>query len=95
MNKNKILSGLLSIIIGSSLCISAIDLLSKPENIPFSFNPMESLDAYFFSFVFLMGNIGWILGGLILISFLSALYFLGTWIYKVISKKDNHHISNF
>ena len=85
-NQNKILSGLLSVIIGFAGSILAIDLLSKPDNVAISFNPIDSLSGFFFTFVFMMGTIGWIVGGLVLIAYLSAFYFLGTWIYKLVSK---------
>lgn len=87
MNKSKILSGLISLVIGSCLSLLAIDYMSKPENVPVSLDPIDSISGYFFTFVFTMGTFGWFLGGLLLIAVLSAFYFLGTWIYKIISKK--------
>lgn len=87
MNQNKILSGVISVIIGSSLSVLAIDLISKPDNVRVSFNPIDSLSGFFFTFVFTMGDFGWIIGGLVLIAYLSAFYFLGTWIHKLISIK--------
>ena len=86
MNKNKILSGLISIFIGSTLSLFVMDLMSKPENVPVSLDPIDSISGFFFTFVFMMGTIGWIVGGLVLIAYLSAFYFLGTWIYKLVSK---------
>ena len=87
MNKSKILSGLLSVLIGSTLSMLIMDLMSKPENVPVSLDPIDSISGYFFTFVFTMGTIGWFVGGLLLIAYLSAFYFLGTWIYKLITKK--------
>ena len=86
MNKNKILSGLISVFIGSTLSLFVMDLMSKPENVPVSLDPIDSISGFFFTFVFMMGTIGWIVGGLVLIAYLSAFYFLGTWIYKLVSK---------
>ena len=86
MNKNKILSGLISVLIGSTLSLFVMDLMSKPQNVPVSLNPIDSISGFFFTFVFMMGTIGWIVGGLVLIAYLSAFYFLGTWIYKLVSK---------
>ncbi len=89
MNKqNKIFSGLLFLIIGLIIAILAIDYLSKPDNFPISFKPIESLKTYFFSFVFTMGGFGWILGNLILAIYSSAFYILGTRIYKLVSKNE-------
>ena len=86
MNKSKILSGLISVFIGSTLSLFVMDLMSKPENVPVSLDPIDSISGFFFTFVFMMGTIGWIVGGLVLIAYLSAFYFLGTWIYKLVSK---------
>lgn len=86
MNKSKILSGLISVLIGCTLSLVVMDLMSKPENVPVSINPVDSLSGYFFTFVFTTGNFGWIVGSLILIAYLSAWYFFGTWIYKIVSK---------
>ena len=86
MNKSKILSGLISVLIGSTLSLFVMDLMSKPENVPVSLDPIDSISGFFFTFVFMMGTIGWIVGGLVLIAYLSAFYFLGTWIYKLVSK---------
>ena len=86
MNKSKILSGLISVLIGSTLSMLIMDLMSKPENVPVSLDPIDTISGYFFTFVFTMGTIGWFAGGLLLIAVLSAFYFLGTWIYKLISK---------
>ena len=87
MKKSKILSGLISVVIGSCLSLLAIDFMSKPENVPVSLNPVDSISGYFFTFVFMMGNLGWIVGSLLLLAYLSAWYFFGIWIYKLISKK--------
>ena len=88
MNQNKILSGIINVIIGSSLSVLAIDLVSKPDNVPVSFNPIDTISGFFFTFVFMMGDLGWIVAGLVLIAYLAAFYFLGTWIYKLISHKQ-------
>lgn len=86
-NQTKILSGLLCVLIGFIISILAIDLLSKPDNVAISFNPVESLRTYFFSFVFVLGNLGWLTGGLLLISYLLAFYFLGIVLFKLLTKK--------
>lgn len=86
-NQNKILSGLLFLLIGFVIAILAIDFLAKPDNIPVSFDPIESLKTYFFTFVFSMGTFGWILGSALLMSYLAAFYICGIRIYKLISKK--------
>ena len=86
-NQNKIYFGILFSLVGFILSIFAIDLLSKPDNVAISFDPIDSLSGFFFTFVFMMGTIGWLIGSLVLIIYLSAFYFLGTWIYKVTSKQ--------
>ena len=85
--QNKIYFGILFSLVGFILSIFAIDLLSKPDNVAISFDPIDSLSGFFFTFVFMMGTIGWLMGSLVLIIYLSAFYFLGTWIYKFTSKQ--------
>jgi len=82
MNKIKVIYGVLSILLGYIVFILMIDLASKPTNIGISLKPLESLEIYFFGFVWIMGNIGWIIGSLLLTVFLALFYFLGVWIYK-------------
>lgn len=82
MNKNKIIYGLLSVLVGVIAFMLIIDTSSKPTNIGISFNPTDSLGAYFFGFVWIMGSIGWVLGSLLLIGLLISFYFVGIWIYK-------------
>lgn len=82
MNKNKFFSGIIGIVIGYALFTLLVDVISKPENVSIAFQPIESFQIYFFGFVFALGAIGWILGGLLLIAFLALFYFLGTWVYK-------------
>lgn len=81
--RNKNIFGSVGIIVGSMLLLLIIDYSSKPDNIPLSLKPIESMQTYFFSFVFTLGTIGWILGGLLLIGYLVLCYFLGAWIQKL------------
>ena len=83
--RNKNIFGSVGILIGGILLLLIIDYSSKPNNIPLSLKPIESMQTYFFSFVFTLGNIGWVLGGLLLIGYLMLCYFLGAWIQKVFS----------
>lgn len=83
--RNKNIFGSVGIIVGSILLLLIIDYSSKPDNIPLSLKPIESMQTYFFSFVFTLGTIGWILGGLLLIGYLVLCYFLGAWIHKTIN----------
>ncbi len=45
------------------------------------------MQTYFFSFVFTMGTVGWVLGSLLLIGILMLFYFIGVWFYNTIFKK--------
>ena len=87
MKKNKIISGTIGVLVGYTLFVLLIDFLSEPSNIPLAFKPIESLQTYFFAFVFTMGAIGWILGCLLLIVFWVLFYFIGTWVYKTVIRK--------
>ena len=86
---NKIIYGIISVLIGYLLFILIIDASSKPTNIGLSLRPIESLDIYFFGFVWIMGNTGWVIGTLLLLAYLALFYFIGLWIYK-----KTHRIKN-
>ena len=84
MNKNKVFSGVVATIIGYIALILIIDVLSKPSNVSVALKPIESIETYFFGFVYGMGNIGWVLGSLLLVGFLVLFYLIGTWVYKIV-----------
>lgn len=87
MNRNKTISGTISMFIGYILFALLVDVVSKPDNVSVSFRPIESMQTYFFSFVFTMGTVGWVLGSLLLIGILMLFYFIGVWFYNTIFKK--------
>ncbi|MBA6154302.1 hypothetical protein [Gelidibacter maritimus] len=86
LNKNKIISGCIGLLVGYIIMILLIDAISKPDQIPVSFKPIESIETYIFSFVFTLGTLGWILGSLLFIGYLVVFYYLGTWVYKLMFK---------
>ena len=86
MSKNKILSGCLGTLIGYILFMLIVDVVSKPSNVALSLQPIDSIETYYFSFVFGMGIVGWVLGSLLLIGYLVLFYFIGTWVYKLLIK---------
>jgi hypothetical protein len=59
-----------------------IDFVTKPINTRLSFKPIDHLESYFFGFVWSMGNIGWVIGSVLLIGGLALFFLLGTWVYK-------------
>ena len=85
-SRNNIIGGCLGSIIGYIVFILLVDVISKPSNVSIALKPIDSIETYFFGFVFTMGNIGWILGGLLLIGFLAIFFFLGSWICQMIFK---------
>lgn len=86
MKKAKIISGCLGVCIGYILLLLLIDVLSKPDNVPMSLKPIESMQTYFFGFVFSMGTLGWVLGSLLLLGYLAMFNYLGIWIIKMLFK---------
>lgn len=82
MNRIKIIYAVLCLLVGYILFLLILDIASKPSNIGVSHRPIESLETYFFGFVWVMGNIGWVLGSILLIGFLTLFYFLGILIYE-------------
>lgn len=87
MNKNKTLAGTIGIVIGYILFVLLVDAVSKPSNISLALRPIDSIKTYFFSFVFTLGTIGWVIGGVLLIGFLVLFYLIGVETYKTLSKK--------
>lgn len=89
MKKKKIFSGLSGILIGCIGFLLITDAIAKPTNVGVSLNPIESLETYYFGFVWVMGDLGWFVGSLLLVGFLALLYFIGVWIYKKTGSKIN------
>lgn len=87
MNKNRIFSGIVGVIVGSLLFSILIDLISKPSNFRLKLEPIDSFNTYYFSFVYGLGTVGVILGTLLLLGYLVFFYFIGTWIYELIAKE--------
>ena len=84
MSKNKVISGCIGAFFGYILFILMVDILSKPSNVSLSLQPIESIETYYFGFVFSMGTIGWVLGSLLLIGFLVLCSFMGIWVHQLI-----------
>ena len=91
MSRNRIIAGCISSIIGYILFVLLVDMISKPINVSVALRPIESLETYFFGFAFTMGNIGLLVGGLLLIGFITVFYLIGTLVYKLISRNKRHH----
>lgn len=83
MKMNKRTYGLLCVLTGYILFILIIDSSSKPTDVGISLKPIESLETYFFGFVWGLGNLGWLIGSVLLIGFLIVFYFIGVWLYKI------------
>lgn len=87
MKKNKTISGCLAVFVGYVILLFLIDISSKPDNVPVALKPIESIQTYFFGFVFSMGTMGWILGSLLLIAYLAIFYFIGIRFHKILFRK--------
>ncbi|GGW73090.1 hypothetical protein DFQ11_10827 [Winogradskyella epiphytica] len=81
MKTNKVISGCISLIIGCIILLLIIDFMSKPDNASIALKPIESMDTYFFSFVYTMGNMGWALASILLIAYFGLCYAFGSWLY--------------
>ena len=87
MNKKKLLSGTSGIMLGYILFILLVDFASKPSNVSLALRPIDSMKTYFFSFVFTLATIGWVIGGVLLIGFLVLFYLIGVASYNTLFKK--------
>lgn len=83
MKNKKTISGGIGLLVGYLILVVLIDMLSKPNNVPVSIKPIDSMATYFFGFVFTLGPLGWILGSLLLVGWAILFYFIGTWIHKL------------
>lgn len=84
MKKNKVIYGVLGVLVGYIILALTIDAISKPDNFAVSLKPIDSLKTYFFTFVYGMGEIGWLVGSLLLLGWVILFYFLGIWLAKII-----------
>ena len=84
--RNKIITGVISVLVGFIVLIFTMDNLGKPDNVPISFHPIDGIEAYFFGFVYGLGTLGWVLASLFLLGYASLCYFAGIWISKMIFK---------
>ena len=87
MSKKKLLSGTSGIMLGYILFILLVDFASKPSNVSLALRPIDSMKTYFFSFVFTLATIGWVIGGVLLIGFLVLFYLIGVASYNTLFKK--------
>lgn len=88
MNKKKHLAGTSALILGYILFILLVDYASKPSNVSLALRPIDSIKTYFFSFVFTIGNIGWVIGSLLLVGFSVLFYLIGVASYNTLFKKQ-------
>ncbi|PVX51947.1 hypothetical protein C7377_0241 [Balneicella halophila] len=82
MKKNKIAIGSIGIIFGYLIFALIIHFVSKPENEVIKLQPIESIKIYFFALVYSMGNLGWLIGILLLLGYIALCYIIAIWIFR-------------
>ncbi|MFP7572050.1 hypothetical protein [Marivita sp. S2033] len=82
----KILSGLLAAVLGFFVGVAILSFSGKPSNDPVSLNPVDALSTYFFSFSWVGGVFGTILGAVLLLAYLALWFYVGVRIYAWLSK---------
>lgn len=72
--------------IGFIIFVLMMNYLSKPSNFPLHFSPSEAFDAYYFSFVYSLGTVGFIIGTIILLTALFIILLFSNWINTRLNK---------
>ncbi|PVA07307.1 hypothetical protein [Thalassorhabdomicrobium marinisediminis] len=84
----KHIAGLLSALFGAGLAVLAITLASKPSNQPLRFDPLDALSTYVFSFSWVGGALGMVLGAALLLGYLALWYAAGVRIFKLARSQE-------
>lgn len=67
--------------------VVAVSFAGKPSNAPISLNPIDALSTYFFSFAWIGGFVGTIIGAAVLVAYLALWSFVGVRIYQMLGEK--------
>lgn len=73
---------LISTIVGLAFFVLLMNIISQPENYPFEYNIKSAFGAYFFTFSFSLGNIGYVLAASLLFFYLIVWNILGYQVLK-------------
>ena len=76
----------LCVLVGFVFFVLLMNYMSKPTNFPVQFNPSEAFEEYYFSFVYSLGTIGFIIGTIILLLILFILLLFSNWIITKFKK---------
>lgn len=74
-------------LLGFFIGVVGLSFAGKPSNAPLSLDPIEALSTYFFSFAWIGGFVGTIIGAALLVAYLALWSFVGVRIYQKLGKK--------
>ena len=78
-------TGLVGAIVGFFLSVAALSYMAKPSNMSVSVDPFEAISTYFFSFSWVGGTVGIIVGAVLLAGYLALWYIVGIKIYSALT----------
>lgn len=73
---------LFAMLLGFFVGVAGVSLASKPSNLPVSLDPAEALATYFFSFSWVGGTLGTVLGAVLLLAYLALWFAAGGKVFQ-------------
>lgn len=84
----KLIVSLAAVLLGIFMGIVGLSFAGKPSNAPLSLDPMDALSTYFFSFGWVGGTPGIIIGAALLLGYVAVWFYVGIWIYKTLVERS-------
>lgn len=80
--------GLAVTVLGFFVGVAGLSFAGKPSNVSISLDPIDAISTYFFSFAWVGGVLGTIIGAALLAVYLALWYFIGVRIYLALRKSQ-------
>ena len=78
----KIIFATAAVLLGFFIGVAGLSFAGKPSNTPISLDPVEALSTYFFSFSWIGGILGALIGAVFLLGYLTLWFYAGVRVYK-------------
>lgn len=69
-------------LLGFFIGVAGLSFAAKPSNASISLDPVEALSTYFFSFSWVGGMLGTLIGAVLLLAYLVLWFYAGVKIYR-------------
>ncbi len=78
----KFLFATAAVLLGFFIGVAGLSFAAKPSDAPISLDPVEALSTYFFSFSWVGGILGTLIGAVLLLAYLVLWFYVGVKIYR-------------